>query len=88
MIVPSAALSFWSSRSSSTPRCPASRIWDEIQSKFSLIIQSGPFGRGLYFVEVKSLVPQQYTEFPIPSFIEVFRISFREFPRLLYRSCS
>ena len=30
----------------------------------------------------------QCTEFPIPSFIEVFRLSFREFPRLLGRYCS
>ena len=29
-----------------------------------------------------------YTEFPIQSFIEVFRISFREFPRLVGRYCS
>ena len=28
------------------------------------------------------------TEFPIPSFIEVFRISFREFPRLVGHYCS
>ena len=27
------------------------------------------------------------TEFPIPSFIEIFRLSFREFPRLVGRYC-
>ena len=31
---------------------------------------------------------ERSTEFPIPSCIEVFRISFREFPRLVGRSCS
>ena len=28
------------------------------------------------------------TEFPIPFFIEVFRLSFREFPWLIGRYCS
>ena len=30
----------------------------------------------------------RHTGFPIPSFIEVFGISIREFPRLVGRSCS
>ena len=32
--ITAAAYSSWSSHCSSTPRCPASRIWDEIQSKY------------------------------------------------------
>ena len=36
----------------------------------------------------KNLMVRLSTEFPIPSFIEVFRISFREFPRLVGCPCS
>ena len=36
--------------------------------------------------DVRLLPPS--TEFPIPSFIEAFRLSFREFPRLVGRYCN
>ena len=32
--------------------------------------------------------PKTTTEFPIPSFIEVFQLSFSEFPRLVGHYCS
>ena len=36
-------------------------------------------------VSLRKKIP---TEFPLPSFIEIFRLSFREFPRLVGRYCS
>ena len=50
---------------------------------------AGPLGH-CQATQVRTLLKQRFssTEFPIPSFIEVFRTSFREFPRLVGRSCS
>ena len=58
--------------------------------------EDGQYGRMNEMAEwngmVKALIDKvqsiNSTEFPIPSFTEVFRISFREFPLLLGRSCS
>jgi len=41
-------------------------------------------GKGMCKLNVKL----RFTEFPIPSFIEGFGLSFREFPRLVGRYCS
>ena len=53
-------------------------------SLIELLVKEGPRVREA--ADIAEVITN--TGFPIPSFIEVFRISFREFPRLVGRSCS